>query len=621
MRQERGPKARPQDSRPRLPGTVDNPAWLTRLREWRSCALARLRQRIPAWLRIWLRSRLETRLDTPTILLAGLLLVGFVTVVTHAHLYGISVDEPLQQSYGESVLAWYRTLGKDTSFLTAFPTNDYMPEHGGVFDAGIAALQALFSGADPWLVRHLATGLFGLLGVVAIALCGYELGGGWVAFAAALGLWLYPRYYGAIYNNPKDVPAAATMTFVLWATLLLVKHWRQPEHALRAALLLGVLIGVAAAIRVNAVTWYAVLALLLAGWWVAHGATTWREGRLWSLWSELARQTLVAGAVGASSLLAMMLLWPYVALDPAPNLLHAIQVMRSYPWNGLVLYAGGEYSASQLPATYVPAWLVIGSPPVLTPLALAGIVLGIGSITVSLLRRRRRAFAERPDAQPEPPPDTSPDARLAVALLAFIVPLALLVGLHPVLYDTLRQFLYVVPPMILLAAFGLVHGARWLWRHGRVELRWAAGLLLAVTLASYALVAAEMVALLPFEYTYFSPLVGDLPGAAGAYDTDYWATCGKPASEWLAAHYRSYTGVPYPSVEGPVIEGTPMQTLIAPYLPATFREDDTHPDFVIATTRDHNDLSYPTYTLIHTVAAEGVRLCVVKARPGSASGG
>ncbi len=89
---------------------------------------------------------------------------------------------------------------------------------------------------------------------------------------------------------------------------------------------------------------------------------------------------------------------------------------------------------------------------------------------------------------------TSPDARLAVALLAFIFPLALLVGLRPVLYDTLRQFLYVAPPMILLAAFGLVHGVRWL-RHGRVELRWAAGLLLAVTLASYALVATEMAAL------------------------------------------------------------------------------------------------------------------------------
>ncbi len=33
----------------------------------------------------------------------------------------------------------------------------------------------------------------------------------------------------------------------------------------------------------------------------------------------------------------MMLLWPYVALDPAPNLLHAIQVMLGNLWNGLAL--------------------------------------------------------------------------------------------------------------------------------------------------------------------------------------------------------------------------------------------------------------------------------------------
>ncbi|HEX6819874.1 MAG TPA: hypothetical protein VF120_15970 [Ktedonobacterales bacterium] len=573
------------------------------------------------------------RVELPLILVAALLLVGLITVCSRARLYGISVDEPLQQQYGERVLAWFRTLGKDTSFLTAFPTVDHMPEHGGIFDAGIAALQSVFNGADPWLVRHLATGLFGLLGVLAIALCGWELGGGWVAFTAALGLWLYPRYSGAIYNNPKDVPAAVMMTFVLWATLLLVKRWGDPKAMVRLSLLLGVLIGVAAAIRVNALEWFGVLAVLLAGWWTVNGLATWRERRVWP---ELARQAVLAGTIGASSLLAMMLLWPYVALDPLPNLLHAIQVMRAYPWNGLVLYAGHEYRASQLPPSYVPAWLVLGSPPALVLLALLGVALATASVIGSVICGFERAFAERPYGRCDAPLDVRLDARvnarLATALPAFVLPLLVLLALHPVLYDTLRQYLYVVPPMILLAAVGLVRSITFLWERRyvgegvrRTPLRWAAGAMLVVAVASYALVAREMAALSPFEYTYFSPIVGGLRGAAGAYDTDYWATCSKGAAEWLAAHYRAFAQYPSatengPSVEGPVIEGTPMQSLIAPYLPASFHEDDAHPDFVIATTRDENDRMYPTYPIVHVVATQGVRLCVVKARTPTATG-
>jgi hypothetical protein len=99
-----------------------------------------------------------------------------------------------------------------------------------------------------------------LLGLMAIALCGYELGGYWIAFLAALALWLYPRYYGAIYNNPKDIPAVVTTTFVLWAVLVLIKQWTQKKYFIRNSVLLGVCIGTAASIRVTAVIWYLILA-------------------------------------------------------------------------------------------------------------------------------------------------------------------------------------------------------------------------------------------------------------------------------------------------------------------------------------------------------------------------
>lgn len=243
----------------------------------------------------------------PLMLLGGLLLAGLITIFMRADTYGISWDEPIQDRYGQAVMEWYHTLGKDTSFLTAFPSDTYMPEHGGIFDAFIAAVQHAFPPADHWQVRRIITALSGLVGIVAIALCGYELGGYWVAFLAALGLWLYPRYYGAIYNNPKDIPAAVTMTFILWAALVLIKQWDQKRRFIRNSILVGFCIGLAASIRASAVSWYLILSLLPIAWWFLRGKRVWQEKRVRA---ELVKQGIAASAIGITSLLTMMAFWP-----------------------------------------------------------------------------------------------------------------------------------------------------------------------------------------------------------------------------------------------------------------------------------------------------------------------
>jgi hypothetical protein len=527
----------------------------------------------------------------PWLLLAALLVTGFATVLTQAGRYGITIDEPLQQVYGESVLAWYRSQGHDTSFMnpSVFGTTLHMPEHGGVFDAVIAALQLRLPGIDPWLLRHMVTGLTGWLGVVAIALCGYELGGSWVAFAAALGLWLYPRYYGAIYNNPKDIPAAVTTTLALWATLLLLKYWRQRGRALEVGVLLGLFLGMATAIRVTALMWGGILLILLAGWWVAHGRAAWRERRMVR---ELAWQGAVGGVIAGTWLLSTILLWPFVFLNPAANLVESVQVMSHFPWDYPVLFNGVVYSAKQLPRSYALVWLGIGSPPVTLLLLALGVVVALAEVA-----RARRV-----------------NPAVATVVLAIAVPLAAVLILHAELYDGLRQILFLIPPLILLGAYGLVRAARFLLRQRRPAPRWAAVALLALTVAGYATVIADMAALSPYEYSYFSPLVGGLPGAVGRYETDYYAICRKPAAEWLSQHYRDYTTAPRPTF---YTSGVLAAMTVAPYLPDSFDEskDPTRPDFFIGMTRYRDDLSFPGYKTIHVVSLEGSPLCVVKVNP------
>lgn len=521
----------------------------------------------------------------PWLLLASALLTTLTLTVIQAPHYGVTIDEPFQHVYGEAVLAWYRSMGRDTSYLTALAPSLHMPQHGGIVDALIVSIQTRFPGADPVSTRHILSGVIGWLGIAAMALCGYELGGPWMASVAALGLWLFPRYSGAMANNSKDIPAAASLAFVMWATLLLLRYWPTRRQRLEAALLLGGALGVATAIRVTAISWFAVLLLLLVGWWLTHWATARRDGQMRA---EVGKQALVALVTCATWLLATMALWPYVFLNPA-HLIESAQLLSRYPWQGSVLFDGVVYPATHLPGSYAPTWLVIGSPPALLALA----ALGLALASVQAARERRI------------------DAKAAIPLLGFLVSFVPLLALHPVLYDGLRQFLPVIPPLVALAAYGLVRGVSALWQTPRRLTRGLAVALLLLSVASAAQVAVEIATLFPYEYSYFSPVIGGLPGAASRYDTEYYGTCGKAAAAWLGQNYPSLTSDRTPTLD----VSDAIQNSIAPSVPPAFRIAHNAPDFFIGVTRFHENQGYPTYRVVHVIGAEGVAFCVIKANP------
>ena len=180
---------------------------------------------------------------------------------------------------------------------------------------------------------------------------------------------------------------------MLWSTLLLVKHWAKGRKTFGYCFLVGFLIGLAASIRVTAVIWYAVLIALLVGWWIFSGVGVWRKKRILS---ALIQQTIAGGIIGLVSLLTMMALWPYIFLNPIAHLYESIVVMQKYPWNGVVLFNGTFYSSMQLSYSYVPTWLVVGSPPVLVLFALIGIIVTcLILFRVSILNR----FRELPQRQ------------------------------------------------------------------------------------------------------------------------------------------------------------------------------------------------------------------------------
>jgi hypothetical protein len=331
------------------------------------------------------------------------------------------------------VLDWYRTGGSDDHFLD-FPERQQMPQHGPLFETLVAGAQSTARGvsghaawAEPWHVRSVVTGLTGVVGIGLIGLCGVELGraarrmrraGGsdpaaerddasawWLGLVAAVGLALYPRYTGGMFNNSKDVPLAVAMVLVLWLTMRLARRWvERPERLpVLDAILVGLALGAAMSIRVNALVWYGILGCLALGWL----ALRWRRGRPDRL-ADLRRVVLTSALVAGTSYLSILAMWPYIFLNPVTGLPDAFASMSRYQWDNPILYGGEMVPAMHLPATYPLTWLWLGSPWLTVVLA----VVGLGFVVADVARRRI-------------------DAAPLLVAAAFVLPLLALVVLRP----------------------------------------------------------------------------------------------------------------------------------------------------------------------------------------------
>lgn len=527
----------------------------------------------------------------------GLLFLGLVVfVVTQARSYGRTYDELLQDDYGKRTLAWYLSSGRDHGFLQ-YPGWYQMPQHGPFAETVVAATQGL-TGED-WTTRSLVTGVFAILGVLAVALCGYELGGWWMAFLSGAGLALFPRYTGAMLNNSKDVPFTAAMAFVLWLVLRVMRRWNGPPRVrVWSTAAVGVAIGAAAAIRVVALIWYPLLGLLAIGWWLRHSAAVRDRGALLPAVRQHAKAGLIIGVV---SMATMCALWPYVMLHPISNLLDSIRSMSNYPWNGVIPFEGHSYHASALPRRYVLEWLLIGSPVHLVALAVVGAVLAL----VQLAKVR------------------TGDARIAFVLLYLGVPIIVLALLRSALYNGLRQFLFLIPAMTLLASYGL--GRLWTYLTQRVSRvgvrRVLAGTVAVLVLGGQAEALGEMIRLHPYEYVYFSPLVGGFAAAPGRYELDYWGECNKAAAQWLARHHDEYLLSPAGQRETVTGSGQDVQYML--YLPTAQLAAGVYgqpSDFYLWSMREREPDRLPSYIPVHEERIEGYPACVVKVRPDARPG-
>ncbi|MPZ56948.1 MAG: hypothetical protein GEU91_10730 [Rhizobiales bacterium] len=431
-----------------------------------------------------------------------LLLVAVLAVFTFRH-YGLGWDDYTHAQYGDLLLSFYASGFQDRRAL-AF-VNLY--EYGGGFDMA-AALAAKVLPFDLFETRRLCGALVGILGMAATWRIGRRIGGPLAGAVATALIAACPLYVGHMFMNPKDAPFAAAMALLILAMVRMLQEYPRPAAGTIVPFGLG--LGLAVGSRVlgflSALYVLPSLVLLLAV-----------ESRHDGLRAAAARMgrfvlAMLPGLVLAYAVMAVV--WPWAALAPL-NPLRALGYFSRFfesPWSEL--FGGVLVPVTDMPRRYLPTLMGLKLPGILL---LLGSVGAIGALvatargTVSVNRR----------------------AALLMLALAALLPVALAVATRPAMYNGIRHFLFVLPPLAALGGLA----AAWIVERLRDRL-FALGVATAVLGAGLVLPALAMVRLHPYEYTYFNRAAGGMPSAAKRFMLDYWGLSFKQASQALLATLR-----------------------------------------------------------------------------------
>ncbi|MBL8446266.1 MAG: glycosyltransferase family 39 protein [Zoogloeaceae bacterium] len=487
--------------------------------------------------------------------------------------HGISNDEEVQHVYGRLLVDFYASGLRDHAAFTY--KNLYL--YGGFFDLVAAGLERALPGSiSVWDMRHLLSAAFGLAGLGAVWQLARTLGGERAGLFALLCLTLTGAWVGGMFTHTKDVPFATCMVWALYFTTRIVANLPRPPWRWRIGL--GVAVGCALGLRVGAVfaVFYLGLALL-----VATAALGPRGDR----WTYLGRSIISLVPSGLIALSLMGLFWPWSVMA-AGNLIEAATAFSHFSFLLHTIVDGTVYLNGQVPRTYLLHYLAVRLPEIL----LLGLIL-LAVLAPFSRRDNRGKQSER-------------WANLFPLLLAAGFPIAFTLATQPALYNGTRHFLFVVPPLAVLAGLG--------WN--RLADFGRAGALLAGA-AVVGLVAFHTLTLArlhPFEYVAYNQLAGGLPGAQGKWETDYWGDTIRPAASRLT-EYVARQGLadkgPWPVAV--CAESIQAATFLGPEFEVT--RDWRRADFFISPTHMNCDSALKGQ-IVATVERAGVTLAVVKDR-------
>jgi len=424
--------------------------------------------------------------------------VGLVAGLTFRD-YGLGWDDYTHAEYADLLLKMYGSGFKETGALSF--ANLYM--YGGGFDMAAALLHKVIP-LELFETRRLLGAIVGVIGLAVTWRLGRRVGGPLAGLTALLLLALCPTFYGHIFMNPKDAPFAVAMVILMLGLVRLAEEYPHPTP--RTILIVGLGTGLSIGSRILGGL-AAVYALIGVVPMVIEEVRT--QGALEALRRLVhVLYVLLPGLV--LGYLIMGLIWPWSIIEPG-NPFRALTYFSHFfekPWKEM--FDGALVSVPDMPWSYLPTLFALQLPEVLLALLFAGLGGTLMVLPRSDVTARRKTI-------------------LLMLALAATLPILIAIVKRPALYNGIRHFIFVIPPMAVLAglAFGWI--MNWLGSNRR---SWQP-VLLATFCFGLLLPLSEMIRLHPYQYTHFNHIAGTVRGADDLFMLDYWGLAFKQASDDL----------------------------------------------------------------------------------------
>jgi hypothetical protein len=438
-----------------------------------------------------------------------LLAVALIAALTFRD-YGLGWDDYTHAEYADLLLRMYGSGFTDTGALSF--ANLYM--YGGGFDMAAALLHKVIP-LELFETRRLLGAVVGVTGLAVTWRLGRRVGGPLAGLASLLLLALCPIYYGHMFMNPKDAPFAVAMVILMMGLVRLAEEYPQPSP--RTILIVGLGAGLSIGSRILGGL---ALVYALAGFVPLFVEEFRSQGA-----REAARRfvhvlyVLVPGLV--LGYLVMGLIWPWSIIEPG-NPFMALTYFSHFfekPWKEM--FDGALVSVPDMPWFYLPTLFALQMPEVLLALSFAGVAGTLAALARRDVPARRKTI-------------------LLMLTLAATLPLLIAMVKRPALYNGIRHFVFVIPPMTVIAGIAFAWIMNWL-KENRTGWQPA---VLAIFVFGLLLPLGEMIRLHPYQYTHFNHIAGTVRGADDRFMLDYWGLAFKQASDGLREQLAEKHEVP-----------------------------------------------------------------------------